>query len=50
MSVTDTVIDPATGGSVNITRYDGDHLVRGWEAELSWRITNDLTGGSSSPT
>ncbi len=48
VSVTDAVeTPPGSGTFVTVTRYDGDQLVRGWEADLSYRITDDLTGGGS---
>ena len=48
VSVTDAIeTPPGSGNYVTQTLYDGDQLVRGWEADLSWRITQNLTGGAS---
>jgi len=38
VSVSD--LDPVTG--LTITRRDGDQLVRGYEADLNWKLTNEL--------
>lgn len=48
VSVTDAIeTPPGSGNFVTQTLYDGNQLVRGWEADLSWRVTDDLTAGSS---
>ncbi len=48
VSVTDAIeTPPGSGNYVTQTLYDGDQLVRGWEADLSWRVTENLTGGAS---
>ncbi len=48
VSVTDFVETPPGSGSfVSVTRQDGDQLVRGWETDLSYVVTNDLTVGAS---
>jgi iron complex outermembrane receptor protein len=46
VSVTDAV-ETTPGNFITVTRPDGDQLVRGWEADLSWRVTEDLTAGGS---
>lgn len=41
-------VPPVGSGIFNTeTLYDGNQLVRGWESDLSWRITDDLTFGGS---
>ncbi len=46
--VTDTVEFPAGSGQfVNVAEQDGNQLVRGWESDVSWVATNDLTLGAS---
>ena len=48
VSVSDIVETPlGSGNFVTQTLYDGDQLVRGWESDLSWRVTSDLTAGAS---
>jgi outer membrane receptor protein involved in Fe transport len=44
--VTDTEFDEF-GNATNITRPDGDQLVRGYEADLSWSVTPTVTIGGS---
>jgi iron complex outermembrane receptor protein len=46
--VTDTVeVPPGSGQFVNVAEQDGNQLVRGWESDVSWVATNDLTFGAS---
>jgi outer membrane receptor protein involved in Fe transport len=48
VGVTDAIETPPGSGSfVTQTRYDGNQLVRGWEADVSWRVTDDITAGAS---
>jgi iron complex outermembrane receptor protein len=48
VSVSDFVESPlGSGNFITQTLYDGDQLVRGWEADLSWRMTESLTLGGS---
>jgi outer membrane receptor protein involved in Fe transport len=44
--VTDRV-ETSPGVFTDITRQDGDQLVRGWEADVSWVLTDSVTIGSS---
>jgi iron complex outermembrane receptor protein len=46
--VTDTVEQPlGSGNFVNQTEQDGNQLVRGFEADLSWTVNHELTIGAS---
>jgi iron complex outermembrane receptor protein len=46
--VTDTVENPpGSGNFINETEQDGNQLVRGFEADLSWTLNQDLTIGAS---
>lgn len=48
VNVTDSVETPFGSGTyVNVVRNDGNQLVRGWEADFSWRATDALTLGGS---
>jgi len=48
VAVTDAIETPfGSGNFVTKTLYSGDQLVRGWEADVSWRVTNDLAAGAS---
>ena len=38
---------PGSGVFVNTPRQDGNQLVRGWEADLSYVVNNEVTVGSS---
>ncbi len=48
VSVSDTFESPlGSGNYVTENRRDGDQLVRGYEADLNWRVNNDVTVGGS---
>jgi iron complex outermembrane recepter protein len=48
VSVTDAIeTPPGSGNFITQTLSDGDQLVRGWESDLSWRVTDQFTVGSS---
>jgi iron complex outermembrane receptor protein len=48
VSVQDTFESPAGSGSfVTQNRRDGDHLVRGFEADFNWSVTDELNVGGS---
>jgi outer membrane receptor protein involved in Fe transport len=48
VSVTEAVETPAGSGSyVNVTRRDGDQLVRGYEIDVNYNITNEFNAGGS---
>lgn len=38
---------PGSGTFVNVTRRDGDQLVRGYEIELNYNVTNEINVGGS---
>ncbi len=38
---------PGSGNFVSTPLQDGNQLVRGWEADVSYVVTNDLTAGAS---
>jgi len=46
VSVTDRV-ETSPGVFADVTRQDGNQLVRGWEADVSYVITPELTAGGS---
>jgi iron complex outermembrane recepter protein len=47
VKVNDTVIDPITQNTIDISRRDGNQLARGWEADFTWRATPELYAGGS---
>ena len=48
VSVSDSVETPPGSGSyVSVTRRDGDQLVRGFEADVNYNITNEINVGGS---
>ncbi len=48
VSVTEIVETPlGSGNFVQVTRRDGDQLVRGYEADVNWNINNEFNVGGS---
>ncbi|HRE05868.1 MAG TPA: TonB-dependent receptor [Opitutaceae bacterium] len=48
VTVTDVEETPiGSGNFVTVQRRDGDQLVRGWEIDANWRISNELFAGCS---
>jgi outer membrane receptor protein involved in Fe transport len=48
VSVTDNVENPPGSGIyTTTTRRDGDQLVRGWEADVNYNLTNEVNVGGS---
>ena len=48
VSVTEIVETPlGSGNFVQIARRDGDQLVRGYEIDLNWRVTDEVSAGGS---
>jgi outer membrane receptor protein involved in Fe transport len=48
VSVTNLVETPlGSGNFVQVTERDGDQLVRGYEMDLTWRVTDEISTGGS---
>ncbi len=43
VSVSDDAIDPVTGNHTTVTRSDGNQFDRGWEFDLNWLATDNLS-------
>jgi len=48
VSVSEIVETPlGSGNFVQVTRRDGDQLVRGYEIDVNWRVTDEVSAGGS---